>query len=265
MSTSISEIFRLLNFLQNSRVQFAAGMGNFVARLVLDAVRELHAQQVGSFFAVGVERPEELLVFDGDAIDGVERAENVFTGTQTKRAQKDRSQELALAVDADVEDVLLVVFEFHPRAAVGNDLAQEICAVVGGLEEYAGRAVQLADDDALGTINNEGSVLRHQRNVAEEYFLLFNVADGAVASLGVLIENRQTHRDFERSGVGHAALFALGHVIFQLQSNRVAALVAEIRRVGVVGAALLAQHVAGMKRVSDDRVSAILTSGTQMV
>ena len=247
------------------RIQLAAGVRDFVSRLVLDAVGQLHAQQVGSFFAVGVEGPVELLVFDGDAIDGVERAQNIFAGTQAESAQEDRSQEFALAVDANVEDVLLVVLEFHPRSAVGNNLAQEISAIVGGLEEYAGRAVQLADDHALGTINNEGAVLRHQRNVAEEHFLLFNVADRAIAGLGVLVENRQTHRDLERRGVSHAALFALGHVIFQLQANRVAALVAEIRRVGVVSAALLAKHVTWMKRIGDDRIAAILTSGTQMV
>ena len=229
------------------------------------AVRQLHAQQVGGFLAGGIERPVKLLVFDGDAIDGVERAQNVFARAQTKGAEEDRSQELALAVDANVENVLLVVLEFHPRSAVRNDLAEEVGAIVGGLEEHARRAVQLANDDALGAVNNEGAVLRHQRHVAEENFLLFNVADGAVASLGVLVENRKAHRDLERSGVCHAPLFAFGHVVFQLQTNRVAALVAEIRRVGVVGAALLAEDIAGMKRIGDDGIAAILTSGTQMV
>src|SRR5258708_7960402 len=141
---------RLLNLLQNLGIDLAAGVGNFLTLLVLDAVRQLHAQQVRGFFAVGVERPVEPLVFNGNTIDGIEATENVFAGTQTEGAQEDRSQEFALAVDADIEHVLLVVFELDPRAAVGNDLAQEISAVVGSLEEYAGRAVQLADDNALG-------------------------------------------------------------------------------------------------------------------
>ena len=213
-------------------------MRDFVARLRLDAVRQLHAQQVGRLFAGGIKRPVKLLVADHQAVDGVERAQNVFAGTQAQGAQENRAQEFALAVDADVENVLLVVLEFHPRSAVRNDLAQEVGAVVGGFEEHAGRTVQLADDHALGAVHDEGAVLGHQRHVAEEHFLLLDVADGAVAGLGVLLEDRQPHGDLERRGVSHTALFALGHVILQLQAHRVAALVAEVRRVRVVGAAL---------------------------
>ena len=228
-------------------------------------MRQLHAQQVRGLFAAGVERPEQLLVFDRNAVDGIERAQNVFPGAQAQSAQENRSQELALAVDADIEHILLVVLEFHPRAAVRNDLPQEIRAVVGGLEEHTRRAVQLADDDALGAVDDEGAVLRHQRNVAEENFLLLDVADGAVAGFRVLVENGQPHGDLERRGISHAALFALGHVVFQLQPHRIAALVAEVGRVGVVGAALRAQHVTGMERIGDNRVAAVLASGAQVM
>src|ERR1035441_4074699 len=116
-----------------------------------------------------------------DAIDGVERAQNVLIRTQAQRAQEDAAQELALAVDAHVQDVLLVVLELDPRAPARNDLAQEVRAVVRVLEEDARRAMQLADDHALGTVDDEGAVLRHQRNVAEIHFLLLHVADGSVA------------------------------------------------------------------------------------
>ncbi len=190
---------------------------------------QLHAQQVGRLVAGRIERPEELLVADDQAVHGVEGAQNVFARTQTKRAQEDRAQELALAVDTNVEHVLLVVLEFHPRSAVGNDLAQEVGAVVGGLEEHARRAVQLADDHALGAVDDERAVLGHQRNVAEEDFLFLDVANRAVAGLGILLEDGEPHGDLERSGVGHAALFALAHVILQLQADRIAALVAEVR------------------------------------
>ena len=125
--------------------------------------------------------------------------------------------------------------------------------------------MQLADDDTFGAIDDERTVLRHQRNVAEENFLFFDIANGAIAGFCVFVENRETHRDLQRSGVGHAALFALAHVVFQLQSDRVAALVAEVGRVGVVGAALAAQHVAGMKRIGNDGVAAVLTSGAQVM
>jgi hypothetical protein len=64
---------------------------------------------------------------------------------------------------------------------------------------------------------------------------------------------------------GAAALFAFGYVILQLQAHGIAALVAEVRRVRVVGAALVAEHIARMKRIGNDRVAAILTGGAQVV
>src|SRR5262249_45711452 len=115
------------------------------------------------------------------------------------------------------------------------------------------------------TVDDERTVLRHQRNIAKENFLLFDIADALVAGLGIFVVNRQPDRDLERSGIGHAALFALGYVIFQLQANRITALVAEVRRIGVVCAALLAEHVAGMKRIGNDRVAAITAGCAQVV
>ena len=228
-------------------------------------MRQLHAQQVGGLFAGGVKRPVKLLVANHQPINGVKRPQNVFARTQPQGAQENRAQEFALAVDAHVQHVLLVVLEFHPRSAVGNDLAQEVGAVVGGLEEHARRTVQLADDHALGAVHDKRAVLGHQRHIAEEHFLFLDVANRSVAGLRVLLVDGQAHGDLERRGVGHAALLALAHVIFQLQAHRIAALVAEVGRIRVVGAALRAQHVAGMKRIGDDRRTAVLASGAQVM
>ena len=255
---------RLLNILQGRSADLAAGVRHFITRLRLDVVRQLHAQQIRGLFARRIQRPEQLLVADNQAIRGVESLQNVFAGTQAERAQKDRAQELALAVDAHVQNVLLVVLELNPRTAVGNDLSQEISAVRRRLEEHSRRTVQLADDDALGSIDDERAILRHQRNIAEENFLLLDVADGTVAGL-ILVPDGEPHRHFERSRVGHAALFAFRHVILQLQPNRIAALVAEVGSIRVVGAALVAQNFAGMKRVGNHRRSAILTSRAQVM
>src|SRR5208282_877672 len=170
----------------------------------------------------------------------------------------------SLAVDAYVQNVLLVVFELHPRTAIRDDLSQEVRAVRRRLKEHTGRAVQLADNDALGSINNERAVLSHQGNVAEENLLLLDVANGTIAGF-ILIPDGEPHRDLERSGVGHAALFAFRHVVLQLQSDRIAALVAEVGSVRVVGAALVAENFTGMKRVGNHRRSAILTSRAQVM
>ena len=135
------------------------------------------------------------------------------------------------------------------------------------LKEHAGRAVQLRNDHALGAVDDEGAVLGHQRDFAEEDFLLLDVADGLVAGLGVLVENGEADGDFERSGVGHAALLALGHVVLELQAHRVAAAVAEGDDVLVEGAAAMAQHVAQMERIGLDGGAAgrIAAGGTQVV
>ena len=255
----------LLDFLHHRRRDLAAGVHDLFAALGCNLVDQLHAQQIRRLVGPRLQRPVKALVADRNAVHGIERAKDLFVGTQAQRAQENGSQELALAVDAHVQHILLVVFKLHPRAAVGNDLAQEVRAVVGGLEEDAGGTVQLADDDALGAVDDEGAVGGHQRNVAEEHLLLFHVADGAVARLRVLVEDGQAHGDLERSGIGHATLFAFGHVVLQLQAHRIAALVAEIGRISVIGAALGAQHIAQVERVGLHRCAAVAAGGAQVV
>src|SRR5208282_3201667 len=226
---------------------------------VLDLVGELAVNQ--AFGKVPVEFP----VAQGNAIHLVEIAEDFLVGLHAQGAQEDGAEEFALAVNADVERVFRVVFELHPGAAVGNDLSQEIGAVVGGLKEHAGGAVKLADDDPLGPVDDEGAVFGHQRDIAEEDFLLLDVADGLCAGVRVFLIDGEPDGHLERGGVGHAALLAFAHVVFQLQRHRVAALVAEGGRVAVEGAALRADHVAGLVRVGDHGGAAGAAGGPQVM
>ena len=76
---------------------------------------------------------------------------------------------------------------------------------------------------------------------------------------------RQPDGDFERRGVGHAALLALLHVVLQLQAHRVAALVAKSDDVLVERSAMAAEHVAGMKGIRADGRAAIAAGRAQMV
>src|SRR5262249_2810018 len=240
-------------------------MSDLVPVLVLDAARQLQADQIGRPLNAALQGPTQLVILQADAIHGVERAKNVLIRAQTERAQKDGPQKLALAVNADVEDVLLIVFELHPGTAIRNDLAQEVGAIVGALKEHAGRTMQLAHDYAFRAVNDERAVLRHQRDIAEEHFLFFDVANAFVARLRVFVINGQADGDFKRRGISHTALFALRHVILQLQTHWVAALIAEVGRVGVVRAALAAQNFPGMERVSNHGVTAIAAGGTKVV
>src|SRR5205085_9112986 len=89
--------------------------------------------------------PLDLAVLQNQRLGRVERAENLVRAAQPERAQEHAREELALAVDAHVEQVLRVVLELHPRAAVRNDL-RDVQRLVFGVEERARRAMQLADD-----------------------------------------------------------------------------------------------------------------------
>ena len=93
----------------------AAGVRDLLA-LGDDGVRGLGAQQVGRLVASRIDLPEELAVLHVDRVDGVEGLEDLLVGAQAESAQEDGAEELALAVDADVEGVLLVVLELDPAS-----------------------------------------------------------------------------------------------------------------------------------------------------
>ena len=135
---------------------------HFVALGILDFVGQLAVDQ--PFGKI----PVQVAVAQRDALDLIERAQNFLVGLHAQRAQENRAEEFALAVDADVQNILGVVLELDPRAAVGNNFPEEIAAVVGRFVKHARRAVQLADDHALGAVDDERAVVGHQRNVAEE-------------------------------------------------------------------------------------------------
>ena len=110
----------LLDFLEEGRGDLAALRDDGVAALGVDGVRELQAdQRVGDL-------PEDLLVLQVDFGELVERAQDVGVGFEAEGAKEHRAVELALAVDADVQQVLVVVLELDPAAAVGNDLAEVV-------------------------------------------------------------------------------------------------------------------------------------------
>ncbi len=162
---------------------------HFFCARVLDLVRELAVHDSRRHI------PEQVFVAQGNALHLVESAQNVFIGLHAQRAQENRAEEFALAIDTHVENVLGVVLELHPGAAVRNNLPKEVAAIVGALEKHARRTVQLADDYALGAVDDERAVLGHQRNIAVENFLLFNVANGFRAAVRIFVVNGQTNGD----------------------------------------------------------------------
>ena len=145
---------------------------------------------------------------------------------QADGLQQDRHRHLAAAIDAEIKDVLRVEFEVEPRTAVRNDpggkqqLAAGVCFALVMLEEHAWRTVQLRDDDALGTVNDEGTIVGHERHFAHVDLLLLDFLDRLrLGRLTVVNDHLQLGAHGGR--VGQAAHLALprverrlGHVEF---------------------------------------------------
>jgi len=64
-----------------------------------------------------------------------------------------------------------------------------LAAVV--VEQHARRAVHLADDDALGPVDDEGAVVGHERDIAHVDVLLLDIDEALGLGLAVDLEGRQ--------------------------------------------------------------------------
>src|SRR5690606_34277237 len=99
----------------------------------------------------------------------VERAEDLLP-VHAEGIEERGHRNLALAIDARVNNVLGVELDVEPRAAVRNDargkqqLARRMRLALVVIEEHAWRTMHLRDDDALGAVHDEGAIHRHERN-----------------------------------------------------------------------------------------------------
>ncbi len=141
---------------------------------------------------------------------------------ETEREEKRRHRQLAPAIDAHMDDVLGVELEVEPGAAIGNhargeqELARGVGLALVVIEEDARAPVHLRDDDALGAVDDKGTVHGHERHVAHIDVLLLDVLDGLGARLLIHLEDDEAQRHLEGCGVGHAALAAFVDVVFRL-------------------------------------------------
>ena len=84
------------------------------------------------------------------------------------------------------------------------------------IEEYARRTVHLRHDHALGTIDDEGAVVRHERHVAHVDILLLDIEHRPGFGIGIDFKDDQAERHAHRRGIGHAALAAFVGIVFRL-------------------------------------------------
>ena len=83
------------------------------------------------------------------------------------------------------------------------------------VEEHARRTVHLRNDDALGAVDDEGAIRRHERHIAHVNVLLLDVLDRLCAGVDIDIKHDEAQRHLERGSVGHTALAALIRVVFR--------------------------------------------------
>ena len=106
--------------------------------------------------------------------NAAERLEQLLVRAQAEGFEQQSSGQLAAAVDVDRQRIA-GHDELHPGAALGNDLRRIVLRARGawlGLEINAGAAGQLVDDDALGTVDDEGAARSHDGKIAEVDLLL---------------------------------------------------------------------------------------------
>src|SRR5256886_399191 len=116
---------------------------------------------------------------------------------------------------AHVEDVVGVEVELDPRAAVGNH-ARRVERLAGGqrlalvvVEEDAGGALELADDDPFGAVDDERALVGHEGKLTEVDFLTALFPDGPRLRLFVVVEDDEAQGDLQGDREGHAAVMAL--------------------------------------------------------
>ena len=146
-----------------------------------------------------------------------------FFGFLGIKGIKDRSnRQFAAAVNTGIKQIFGIKFKIQPRTAVRNNPgSKQIFAGSNSfafvvVKENARRTVHLRNDDTLGTVDDKGTFVRHQRNIAHINVLFLDVVDRTGTGGLVNIPDNQTQRGFDRRGIGHVAFDAFVNVILRL-------------------------------------------------
>ena len=156
------------------------------------------------------------VTLDGGSNTGViaKELENLLVGSKAQSTDEISHGHLAGAVNADGHDVVGIRLQLDPGPTVRDD-----CSIVellaGGVDLLAvigtGRTNQLADDDTLCTIDDEGASVSHQGEIPHENFLLLDFTGLAVD---------ETDIDAQGRSPGHIAFLALIEVILRLSHRK---------------------------------------------
>ena len=213
----------------------AADIGNIVAAAVVEQALK---QGLGALHRRGIARTELAVDLDERLLAGVagvlveggddariviEHFLDLLVGDDAGRHIRDAGQpgvrvirfvrahgldepghrQLAVFIDAAVEDVVEVGLVLEPCAVVRDDgrAVGRVVGLVGLLViVHAGGTHDLRDDDTLRAVDDEGAAGRHDREIAHEDLLLLDL-------LGLLVA--QADADLQRGRIRGVAGFAL--------------------------------------------------------
>src|ERR1044071_9825425 len=113
--------------------------------------------------------------------------------------------------------------------------------------------MKLRHDDAFGTVDDESTVVSHQRNFAEKDFFFLDVADRENFRVRILVEDSEPDLYLERNAVAHAAFLTLLLIVLVFQTDRLAAVFTKLRTNKIECAATMTKRVAGSQRVHLNR------------
>jgi hypothetical protein len=125
--------------------------------------------------------------------------------------------------------------------------------------------MQLADDNTLGSVNDKGSVIGHEWDIAKVDFLLFYIPNALSIRLIILIPNHETNRDLQRDSEGHSAFLTFFHCVFYVEFDGIAAKLAPRVFDFVFCTAVPAIAPFGIIRAVDNRLPAFGTVGAQEI
>ena len=91
-----------------------------------------------------------------------------------------------------------------------------MCLALVVVKEHAWRAVQLRNDYALGTIDDKGTVIGHQRHFTEIDLLFAYFFNWLRRAAGFLVINNKTHQHTNRSRKGQTAHLTFFNVKYWL-------------------------------------------------
>ena len=124
--------------------------------------------------------------------------------------------------------------------------------------------MQLADNHALGAVDDERTVVGHQRNLAEKDFFFLDVANRFDVGVRILVVNSQADLDLQRHAVTHAAFLTLLLIVLVLESNRLPAIRTQLGPHGIECAADVTKGFARPQGIDLDAGFAALAGSAQI-